>query len=142
MDSTELASSLRTVVSALIKGLRKQMYSADSYSMTEVETLKHLSKNASLLPSELAALTRIKAQSMSQILNKLEKQNMIKRTASTEDKRKISISLADSGLKFIEKSRYDRDEWLKGLIERKLTEEDKMLLMKALPVLQKLIENK
>ncbi len=142
MNSTELASSLRTVVSALIKGLRKQMYSADSYSMTEFETLKHLAKNASLLPSELAALTRIKAQSMSQILNKLEKQNMIKRTASTEDKRKTSISLTDSGLKFIEKSRYDRDEWLKGLIERNLTEEDKMLLMKALPVLLKLIENK
>jgi len=79
---------------------------------------------------------------MSQILNKLEKQNMIKRTASTEDKRKTSISLTDSGLKFIEKSRYDRDEWLKGLIERNLTEEDKMLLMKALPVLLKLIENK
>lgn len=140
MDSTDLSSSLRAVVSALHKGLRKQLYSADTYSMTELDTIRHLAKNASLLPSELAAMTRIKTQSMSQVLNKLEKLNVIKRTASTEDKRKVSISLTDSGIKFVERARYDRDEWLKELIEKSLTEEEKTLLVNALPVLQKLIK--
>lgn len=139
MDSTELSSSLRAVVSALHKGLRKQLYSVNTYSMTELETIRHLAKNASLLPSELAALTRIKTQSMSQILNKLEKQEVIKRTASTDDKRKVYISLTDSGMKFVEQARYHRDEWLKDLIEETLTEDEKTLLAKALPVLHKLI---
>jgi DNA-binding MarR family transcriptional regulator len=139
MDSTDLSSSLRAVVSALHKGLRKQLYSVDTYSMTELDTIRHLAKNASLLPSELAAMTRIKTQSMSQVLNKLEKLDVIKRTASTEDKRKVSISLTDSGMKFVERARYDRDEWLKELIEKSLTEEEKTLLVNALPVLQKLI---
>ena len=142
MDSTELSSSLRAVVSALHKGLRKQLYSVDTYSMTELETIRLLAKNASLLPSELAAMTRIKTQSMSQVLNKLEKLDIIKRTASTDDKRKVSISLTDSGIKFVEKARYDRDEWLKELIEKSLTEEEKTLLVHALPVLQKLIKIK
>jgi len=142
MNSSELSSSLRAVISALHKGLRKQLYSVDTYSMTELETIKHLAKNASLLPSELAALTRIKTQSMSQILNKLEKQEVIKRTTSTEDKRKVYISLTDSGVKFVEKARYDRDEWLKELIENSLSEDEKKQLAEALPVLHKLIEHK
>jgi DNA-binding MarR family transcriptional regulator len=140
MNSSELSSSLRAVVSALYKGLRKQLYSVDTYSMTELETIKHIAKNTSLLPSELAALTRIKTQSMSQILNKLEKQDVIKRTTSTEDKRKVSVSLTDSGVKFVEQARYDRDEWLKELIEKSLTEDEKTLLANSLPVLHKLIK--
>ena len=142
MNSSELSSSLRAVVSALHKGLRKQLYSVDTYSMTELETIKHIAKNTSLLPSELAVLTRIKTQSMSQILNKLEKQDVIKRTTSTEDKRKVYISLTDSGVKFVEQVRYDRDEWLKELIEESLTEDDKKILAEALPVLHKLIKIK
>ncbi len=139
MDSTELSSSLRAVVSALHKGLRKQLYSVNTYSMTELETIRHLAKNPSLLPSELAALTRIKTQSMSQILNKLERQDVIKRTASTEDRRKVYISLTDSGMKLVQQARYHRDEWLKDLIEETLTEDEKTLLAKVLPVLHKLI---
>jgi DNA-binding MarR family transcriptional regulator len=142
MNSSELSSSLRAVVSALHKGLRKKLYSVDTYSMTELETIRHLAKNASLLPSELAALTRIKTQSMSQILNKLEKQDVIKRTTSTDDKRKVYISLTDSGVKFVEQARYDRDEWLKELIEESLTEDEKKLLAEVLPVLHKLIKIK
>ena len=142
MNSSELSSSLRAVVSALHKGLRKQLYSVDTYSMTELETIKHIAKNTSLLPSELAVLTRIKTQSMSQILNKLEKQDVIKRTTSTEDKRKVYISLTDSGVKFVEQVRYDRDEWLKELIEESLTENEKELLAEALSVLHKLIKIK
>ena len=142
MNSSELSSSLRAVVSALHKGLRKKLYSVDTYSMTELETIKHITKNTSLLPSELAALTRIKTQSMSQILKKLEQQDVIKRTTSTEDKRKVYISLTDSGVKFVEQVRYDRDEWLKELIEESLTEDDKKILAEALPVLHKLIKIK
>jgi len=142
MDTTELSSSLRAFVSALHKGLRKQLYSVEAYSMTELETIRHLAKNNSLLPSELAALTRIKTQSMSQVLNKLETNGLIKRINSTEDKRKVFISLTDSGIKLVEQARYDRDEWLKDLIEISLTENDKELLSKAIPVLNKLIEIK
>ena len=142
MDTTELSASLRAFVSALHKGLRKQLYSTEAYSMTELETIRHLAKNTSLLPSELAALTRIKTQSMSQILNKLETNGLIKRINSTEDKRKVFISLTDSGIKLVEQARYDRDEWLKDLIENSLNENDKELLSNAIPVLNKLIEIK
>jgi DNA-binding MarR family transcriptional regulator len=140
MDITELSSSLRSVVSALHKGLRKQAHSTNTYSMTELETIGHLSRSSSLLPTELAALTRIKTQSMSQILKKMEEQGVIKRTPSGEDKRKVFISLTAAGKKLVEKVKYDKDEWLKGAIEKSLTAKEKEQLAKVLPVLNKLIE--
>ncbi len=142
MDSSHLASSLRTAISGLHKSLRKQMYSVGSYSMTETQTLGLLFRQGSLLPTELAALTRIKTQSMSQILNKMEEQGIIKRTPSKEDKRKVHISLTVPGKKMVEKTRYDRDEWLKEAIEKSLTEPEKELLARSLIVLNKLIETK
>ena len=142
MDSTELSTSLRSVISALHKGLRRQMGSATQYSMTEVETVGLLNRNTSLLPSELAALTRIKTQSMSQILKKLEEQQIIVRTPSSGDKRKVFVSLTPIGKKIVKKTRYERDEWLKNTIEESLTESEKELVAKAVPILKKLVESK
>ena len=142
MNTTELSSSLRSVISALHKGLRRQLQSVSSFSMTELETIRYLIREDKLLPTELAALTKIKTQSMSQILKKLEEQGIIKRTPSTDDKRKVYISLSSAGKKIIEKARYEKDEWLRGVIKHSLTDKEKDLLIKALPVLQKIAEVK
>jgi DNA-binding MarR family transcriptional regulator len=142
MNTTELSTSLRSVISALHKGLRKQMGSATQYSMTEIQTIGLLNRNTSLLPSELAALTRIKTQSMSQILKKMEEQKIIVRTHSSEDKRKVFISLTPYGKKLVERTRYDRDEWLKDTIEKSLTTDEKELIACAIPALKKIAEYK
>ena len=140
MDATELSASLRAVIASLHKGLRKQTSSAHTYSMTELETIGHLFRSSSLLPTELPALTRITTQSMSQILSKLEAQRVIKRTPSKDDKRKVCISLTASGKKLVEKTQYEKDAWLKGVIETALTDKERELLEKALPVLNKLTD--
>jgi DNA-binding MarR family transcriptional regulator len=142
MNNTDLSSALRTAVSALHKGLRKQMYSVQAWSMTEMETIGHLMRSPSLLPTELATLTRVKTQSMSQILNKMEEHGIVKRTPSKDDGRKVAISLSASGKKLVEKIIYERDEWLKERIELKLTVKEKEVLIKALPILNKLVEIK
>lgn len=140
MNTIELSTSLRAVVSALHKGLRKQLTSATTYSMTELETIGLLNRNNYLLPSELAALTRIKTQSMSQILKKMEEQGIIERSPSADDKRKVYISLTPFGKKMVDKTRYDRDEWLKDAVDKLLTKSEKELIVTALPALKKLAE--
>lgn len=138
MSDTSLASDLRAVISALHKGLRR--FSVNSYSMTEMETIGLLTREPALLPSQLAALTRVKTQTMSQILNKLEAQRVIKRTPSKEDKRSILISLTAPGRKMVQQMRYERDEWLRHAIDTALTEKEKDLLIKAVPLLNKLVD--
>jgi len=142
MDIIELSSLLRESVSGLHKRLRKQMNSVNVYSMTEIETIAHLARNTSLLPTELASLTRITTQSMSQILKKFEESGIVARTPSKEDKRKVYISITTAGKRIVEQARYDKDEWLKKAIEQSLTEKEKKLLVKVLPLLNKLMETK
>jgi len=140
MNITNLSTSLRTAVSSLNKRLRKQMYSADSYSITEIETMSILYRQGKLLPSELAYQTKIKAQSMSQILKKMEENKMIKRAPSEEDKRKVYITLTSSGKKIVEKTRYERDGWLTKNIDKNLTDKEKKTLKKAIEILNRLAE--
>jgi len=142
MTTQELASALRSVISGVHKSLRRQMSSVNTYSMTEIETIAHLGRLGSLLPTELAALTRVKTQSMSQILKEMEEDRIIKRKPSKEDRRKVYISLTALGKNLVEKAKYDKDEWLKTAIENTLTEKEKDLLAKAIPVLRKIIEIK
>ena len=122
------------------KMLRKQSSTISEYSMTERETIGHLLRNPALLPTELAALTKVKTQSMSHILNNLEQQGVIKRTPSKDDKRKVYISITPAGKKIVEKARHEWDEWLKNTIEKLLSEKETDILIRALPVLNKLIE--
>jgi len=140
MEPKILAVSLRTVVAAIHKGLRKQMDAVNSYSMTEIATIGFLSRNEPCLPTALAAMAKVTTQSMSQILKKMESTGIIKRSPASEDKRKIYIALTPLGKKTVEKARYEKDEWLIGLVENALSEKERKVLEKALPVLQKLTE--
>lgn len=140
MDIDTLASSLRSTVSALRKRLRKQVYSADTYSITEITTIGLLYREGPLLPSELAAMTKVRPQSMSQILNKIEKRGIIKKTPSETDGRKMYVSLTVAGKKIVEQTRYERDEWLANTIAATLTDEEKNILEEAISILNKLTE--
>jgi DNA-binding MarR family transcriptional regulator len=142
MNSKELATSLRTAVSALHKSLRRQMSSVNNFSMTEIETIALLARSGSLLPTELAALTKVKTQSMSQILKKMEAGRIIRRTPSKEDKRKVFISLTAVGKNLVVKAKYDKDEWLEQSIENALTDKEKEWLIRAIPVINKVAETK
>ena len=142
MKSTELASELRTAVSTLHKSMRRQMSSVSSYSMTEIETIAHLARSGSLLPTELAALTKVKTQSMSQILKEMEEHQIIKRTPSKEDGRKVFISLTAAGKNLVVKAKYAKDEWLKSAIDNALTEKEKDLLVRVIPLLVRISESR
>lgn len=142
MDHFELASALRGVISDLHKRLRKQTYSADELSLTEATTLSYLYRQGSLFPSELADINKIRKQSMSQVLNRLEELKLIRRVVSKEDKRKMAISLTAAGERMIEKTRHERDEWLAGAIRQMVSEKDVRVLMDAIPLLERIANAK
>jgi DNA-binding MarR family transcriptional regulator len=94
-----LASQLRTVVSRLIKKLRVKSSETQRLSLTERSVIKLLDEHKELLPGELAAMEKITAQSMSQILNHLSELEFINKKGSGTDKRKVFISLFESRVK-------------------------------------------
>jgi len=135
-----LASELRTVVTRLIKKLRKQSSTADKLSLTERSIIALLDKHVELLPNELAAMEKITTQSMSQILSKLQQMDLIKRRISETDKRKAIITLSDLGRTLLNQIRNERNEWLNKALEATCTTEEKELLKRAIGPLTKLVD--
>jgi DNA-binding MarR family transcriptional regulator len=136
----QLASELRTVVTRLIKKLRKKSATGMSLSLTERSTMSLLDQNGELLPNELATMEKITSQSMSQILNHLAELGYINRRISKEDKRKSIISLSAKGAAVLRKVRNERDSWLYDAIGQTCSADEVNILKKALQPLQRLVD--
>ena len=138
----QYVSDLRTVVTRLIKKLRKEHITGQQFSLTERSTLGLLLQHGGLLPSELAAMEKITNQSMSQILNHLLEEGLIIRTNSETDKRKVIISLSEKGEQFILKMRSEKDEWLAEAINASCTAQEQEILKQAIGPLTKIVDFK
>ena len=138
----QLSSDLRTVVTRLVKKLRRESVTGQQLSLTERSTLALLLQHENLLPSELAAMEKITNQSMSQVLSHLLERGFIIRTNSETDKRKVMISLTESGARTIIQVRNERDEWLAEAIKATCTDEEQELLKQAIKPLTKIVDYK
>jgi DNA-binding MarR family transcriptional regulator len=134
-----LASDLRTVVTRLVKKLRKESVTGQLLSLTERSTMYLLYQYKQLLPSELASMEKITNQSMSQILSYLLELGYISRVSSEADKRKVIISLTEKGEKILLKMRSERDMWLARAIRETCNEEEEALLKQVIGPLTKLV---
>jgi DNA-binding MarR family transcriptional regulator len=139
---TEIAEQLRFVISRLVKILRSQIKNDELLSLTESSTLASVYQYAEILPSELAAIEKVTAQSMSQIIQALLGHGYIKKTSSTSDKRKVIITITAAGKKTVEKRRHEKQEWLAQSLFEKTTQREKETLINAIKVLTKLVDLK
>jgi DNA-binding MarR family transcriptional regulator len=138
----QLASDLRTVVTRLIKKLRKETITGQQFSLTERSTLALLLQHGGMLPSELAAVEKITNQSMSQIVNNLFHTGLIIRTNSETDKRKVIISLTPAGEQMIMQVRYEREAWLAKALKETCTHEEQEIIKQAIGPLTKILDFK
>jgi DNA-binding MarR family transcriptional regulator len=134
----EIAENLRRVISRLLKILKNQTKNDELLSLTERSTLVSIYQYSEILPSELAVMEKVTAQSMSQIINKLLEHGFIKKTPSKTDKRKVIITITATGKKIVEKRRLEKQEWLAQSIFEKTTQTEKEILVNAIKVLAKL----
>src|SRR5881227_93130 len=135
----QLASELRTVITRLIKKLRKHSVTGMSLSLTERSTLSLLDQQGELLPNQLASMEKITNQSMSQILNHLAELGYINRRISKEDKRKSIISLSAKGAAVLKQVRSEKDNWLYEALDKTCSDNEIEILKKAIAPLKKLI---
>ncbi len=138
----QFASELRTVITRLIKKLRKESPTGLQLSLTERSTMAMLYQHKALLPSELAAMEMITNQSMSQVLNHLFELGYIIRIPSQTDKRKVNISLSEEGESMLLQFRQERDKWMLKAITETCTAEEQELLKQVIAPLTKLVDFK
>ncbi len=136
----QLAADLRTVVTRLVKVLRKHSVTGDKLSLTERSTIALLDQHKELLPNELAAMEKITTQSMSQVLANLQQRGIINRRISETDKRKAIITLSDLGREMLFQVRHERNAWLSDAIEATCTAEEQELIKMAIVPLTKIVD--
>ena len=136
----EVAAALRTAIHRLVKLLRRETHAESQLSLTERSVLGSLYTQGELAPSMLAQLEKVTTQSMSQIINHLFKLDLIRKTPSGEDKRMVLLSLTDKGKLYVEDARNQKQEWLAHALHRKVSAGEKDILMEALKILTRIIE--
>jgi DNA-binding MarR family transcriptional regulator len=136
----EVAAALRTVIHRVVKLLRRKVHTESGYSLTERSVMGTLYHRGELPPSALAQLEQVTSQSMSQIINHLNEAGMLTKTPSGEDKRMVLLSLTPAGRAYVEDSRQRKQEWLAHALFQKVSDEEKGVLMEAMKILIKIIE--
>ncbi|HJT74220.1 MAG TPA: MarR family transcriptional regulator [Chitinophaga sp.] len=138
-NTYEVAASLRSTITRLVRQLRKQNIASD-FSNAELLTMGLLDQHGRMLPSALAEMERISAQAISQIINRLSEAGCVNRVTDETDKRKVFISLTEKGLQHLVETRRIKEEWLVKAMEHLFTAEELKLIEAFLPLLQRLAE--
>lgn len=132
-----LASALRSSTLRLSRQIRRQR--ADSHDLTanQLGVLGALGKHDAMTIGELAAHEQVKPPSMTRIVSNMEEAGLVARRPHETDKRQIVVELTDAAHHLLRANRRRRDEWLQNKL-KKLTPEERDILRKAAPVLERL----
>lgn len=135
----DIATRFRSEMYRMVKVLRKETPNEEMLSLTERSTLALISQHTEILPGELAAIEKITTQGMSQIINHLMELGYILKTPSSEDRRKVIITLTDAGRKLVRQRQQEKQEWLSRRIGQVLNAREKQTLADAVDIMTKLI---
>jgi DNA-binding MarR family transcriptional regulator len=135
-----LATKLRLVAMRLARRLRQQSSDGDvSPSMLSVLVTVDASKTLTL--GELAEIERVQPPTISRVIARLEERGLVAREADSGDKRVARVRLTATGSRFVDRSRRRKNAYLARRV-RALDPEDVRKLQDALPVLEKLLEER
>lgn len=130
-----LASQLRLAVLRLSRRLRQQ--AVGDITPSQLSALASIAKHGELSLGTLASIERIAPPSMTRIAARLEEQGLVSRRSDDADRRVARVAISDSGRAVLDEIRNRRDAYLAVRI-RDLTDEERELLSKAVPILERL----
>jgi DNA-binding MarR family transcriptional regulator len=132
-----LAAALRISVARLTRRLRSERDPRNELSIGQLSVLGVLFRDGACSIGELAAQERVQPPSMTRTVNCLEEAGYVVRRAHETDRRQVVIELAEKGVATLESDRRRRDAWLAQRL-RELTPEERSVLRKAAPILERL----
>jgi DNA-binding MarR family transcriptional regulator len=137
VDTTLLAARLRLALGHLVRRLRAE----HSFPFTQGSVLGRLDREGRKSIGDLAALERVRPQSMTQTIADLEADGLIARSADPSDGRRTLVELTERGLQTLEADRRHRVGWLARTIADDLSPREQRLLADALPLIERLAED-
>jgi len=129
MDSAELAAiaaTLRRGTTRLGRRLRAERPDT-SLSSNKIVVLGHLHRRGPASPGAIAAAERQQPQSLTRVFAELERDGLITRTTSPDDRRAAVLGLTEQGLGALVADMAERDAWLAGALTDLTPAEARML---------------
>jgi DNA-binding MarR family transcriptional regulator len=136
----ELASLLRPALLRLTRLVRIQRVDM-SVTLTQLSAMGTLRKSGPMSAGELAACERVQPPSMTKVLANLEERGLVRREVHPTDRRQAVIEITPAGEALLDDERRSRDAWLTKQLAT-LTAEERALLQRVIPILEKLAEQK
>jgi DNA-binding MarR family transcriptional regulator len=133
-----LASLLRVSVARLNRRLRAERDPAnEELSVGQLSVLGTLFRDGPSSIGELAAQERVQPPSMTRTVNCLADGGYVERRPHETDGRQVVVALAQKGEQTLAADRRRREAWLAQRL-RELTPEEREVLRKAAPILERL----
>ncbi|HEY8628457.1 MAG TPA: MarR family transcriptional regulator [Gaiellaceae bacterium] len=110
-DPVAVANRLRPVLFKLNRALRRELHSL-GVTGGQVSLLVQISKQRGIGVGELATLEGMSAPGMSKYVGRLEREGLVVRGSVGGDRRRIGLSLTESGERVLRSVRSRRTAWL------------------------------
>jgi DNA-binding MarR family transcriptional regulator len=138
-SSADVAQRLRISVGRLRRRLQDAS-SVGDLSAPQASALARLALSEPSSASQLAGAERVRPQSMAKTLAALHEHGLIRREADADDARRQLIFLTDEGRAYAQGARASREEWLTEAFERRFTEAERLVIDRALTLLERMVE--
>ena len=129
------ATDLRSVLGQLFRRLRAEQ----AIPITQGSVLGRLDRVGPLTASVLAAGERVRPQSMAQTVAELETEGLVARRPDPSDRRQTLIELTPAGHAKVRELRSRGEGWLASAIAAELNADEQQELLRAIPLLQRLV---
>jgi DNA-binding MarR family transcriptional regulator len=126
------------VLEQLVRLIR-QLATAGDLSMAAASALARIVRDGPQRLTELANHEGISQPGMTQLVTRLERDGLVRRSASSGDRRGVLVELTDSGVALVGARRAERAEALTQMMSR-LDPADQDAIHAALPALARLVE--
>jgi DNA-binding MarR family transcriptional regulator len=141
LDNTELASRLRLAVARLSRRIRQQAAATgDELSASMHGALASIEVRGPVTLGELAAVEQVQPPSMTRIVSRLEELGYATREVDANDRRVARVAVTAAGAQLLAHSRTRKDAFLAQRVAE-LTDAERSLLARALPLLERLQED-
>jgi DNA-binding MarR family transcriptional regulator len=108
------------------------------FSLSQGAVLGRLDREGTKSIGDLAALERVRPQSMTQTIADLEADGLVVRRPDPADGRRTLVELTEQGVQTLEADRRQREGWLARAIAEDLSTEEQQVLAQAIGLLRRL----
>jgi DNA-binding MarR family transcriptional regulator len=136
-DAVAIADALRPALLRISRELRREAR-AEGVSPEQVSLLVSIKYSPGVGVRELAARERVSPPAMTKHVDRLERDGLVTRTPSTDDRRRVGLNLTYEGRRVLRRVRSRRTAWLASRLTE-LDEDERAAVEAAVAPLMRLL---